>query len=200
MITKLNYTDALNLYSLAKILKQRDYVWYKDYLFSNDDPNIIIYTRILPGVIRYYPENAMAFNTRALGAECKTPITGDCVNTIGSMGIQFTYNSSPRLTYACINNINKAIELNNIFMNVPTIDVTNEFEPIICGRKSDGAIKLNIQNHLMFIPTNVTPVKKNKCTIHMNILDDNEIFTIRLMINIQKLNSIIYQYMSFLRL
>jgi len=209
MIIHIAISDLLKLKETALALKQRNYIWYDDILLGNDDPgSYIIYTR-LP-IEMNKPQRGLSFNTKELSKLCnqisiEPDMVFDNIPEYGFSNINITiqneeliFNLNPQNDNECMKLIQVVHDVNAIMTNMIEEDVTEIFLPLALAVKADGSLKININNHLMFIPSNAIPMGKNDRLLMTMIDSPNNTFTVRF--KLLKKKYTIIQYMSFLRI
>ena len=209
MIIHIAISDLFKLRETALALKQRNYIWYDDILLGNDDPSsYVIYTR-LP-IEMNKPQRGLSFNTKELSKLCsQISIEPDMIfNNIPEYGFgnitikiqneELVFNISPQNDNECAKLLQVVHNVNSSMINIMEQDVSEIFLPLALAIKADGSLKININNHLMFIPSNAIPMGKND-RLFMTMIDSpNNTFTVRF--KLMKKKYTIIQYMSFLKL
>ena len=210
MIVHIAISDLFKLREAALALKQRNYIWYDDILLGNDDPSsYVIYTK-LP-IEMNKPLRGLSFNTKELSKVCsQISIEPDMIfNNVPEYGFgnipisiqnnQMIFGINPQNDNECMKLLQVIHNVNGSMMNIQESDVTELFLPLALAVKSDGSLKININNHIMFIPSNAIPMGKKNDKLFMTMIDNpNNTFTVRFRLVKKKYN--IIEYMSFLRL
>ena len=209
MNIRIAINDLFRLREIALALKQRNYIWYNDILLGNDDPDsYIIYTNLPLDMDK--PLRGLSFNTKELSKLCSQisiesdmmfndlPDYGFSNISIRVQNTELIFNITPQNDSQCIKSLQAINSINASMMNFIEEDVSNIFSPLASAVKSDGSIKININNHLMFIPSNAIPMGKNDRLLMTLVDSPNNTFTVRFKLTKKKYT--ITQYMSFLKI
>jgi len=199
-------SDLLYVNEIAKTIKQKDFVWYKNKILNVFDNNIIIETNLDMSKLSYYPTRPVMMNYTEFRNFCKSVISSVPIdelpkNNVAKLVLSNQFASldihlSSGLDMS-VNHVLEIIRTVNSSISGPSQEITDIIKPLFKASKTSGNEKYIIDNHIMYLSSTSIPLRSNS-KVYINILDRGNTFIAKF--TVKNPTNIIHTYLNFLKL
>ena len=206
---KLMISDLTYINEIAKVLKQKNFMWYHDLIIGVDNLDYSIYGALNTDRLSVYPENGIIMNQRDLSKVMKSITTEsyfefeDTLNKntqlISTISDSMTMSVDVSIMNIIINNLKKDREIDMDMMGYLEENITSNISDLYNVSKYTGTFWYKYDNdHMMALIPGVLPLAKSDKT-YLTIQDypDNT-FVSRF--RIEKKLTDVHIYLKFLKI
>ena len=201
--------DLIYVNDIAKILKHKNFIWYRTILLGMNDSNYAAVCAMDPSILSIVPDRALLINKQNLSKFVGSISIEESFSIPDMDRIFFIHNLyttseelpiqiSNYMDGSTLDRIQRIADITNLMQNLYEEDITEVINNAILESKSTGVISLQVSGHNMQIPTSIIPVNKAD-KIYITIYDGlNRTFTSRFRIT-KKITDLMI-YISFLNM
>jgi len=201
--------DLIYVNDIAKILKHKNFIWYRTILLGMNDSNYAAVCAMDPSILSIVPDRALLINKQNLSKFVGSISIEESFSIPDIDRISFIHNLytiseelpiqiSNYMDGSTLDRIQRIADITNLMQNLYEEDITDTINQAILESKSTRVISLQVSGHNMQIPTSIIPVNKAD-KIYITIYDGlNRTFTSRFRIT-KKITDLMI-YISFLNM
>ena len=199
--------DLIYVNDIAKILKHKNFIWYRTILLGMNDSNYAAVCAMEPSILSIVPDRALLINKQNLSKFVGSISIEESFSIPDIDRISFIHNLyttseelpiqiSNYMDGSTLDRIQRISDITNLMQALPEVDITDTINRAILESKATGVINLEVEGYEMQIPTSIIPVNKAD-KIYITIYDGlNRTFTSRFRIT-KKITDLMI-YISFL--